>query len=96
MHSTRLRPLGGIDNPLEMEKDICNIISKYSPDYVKSRVLRGPGDAALVAVSNVADKAQGVMAGPVELGSVRRGPPGDGPWDGRISLKREEGGGGLR
>ncbi|PNW74014.1 hypothetical protein CHLRE_13g581850v5 [Chlamydomonas reinhardtii] len=48
--STRLRPLGGIDNPLEMEKDICNIISKYSPDYVKSRVLRGPGDAALVAL----------------------------------------------
>ncbi|KAG2497142.1 hypothetical protein HYH03_004733 [Edaphochlamys debaryana] len=43
-----LRPLGGRleDNPLEMEKDVCNIISKYSPDYVKSRVLRGPGDAA--------------------------------------------------
>ncbi|KXZ42117.1 hypothetical protein GPECTOR_201g367 [Gonium pectorale] len=43
---SRLRPLGRLDdNPLDMERDICNIISKYTPEYVKSRVLRGPVDA---------------------------------------------------
>ncbi|EFJ50264.1 hypothetical protein VOLCADRAFT_89206 [Volvox carteri f. nagariensis] len=45
---SRLRPLGRVDdNPLDMERDICNIISKYSPEYVKSRVLRGPADAVM-------------------------------------------------
>lgn len=29
-----------------MDRDVCNIISKYTPEYVRSRVLRGPVDAA--------------------------------------------------
>ncbi len=38
-----------------MDRDVCNIISKYTPEYVRSRVLRGPVDAAQCLVSSVRD-----------------------------------------
>ncbi|GLI61835.1 hypothetical protein VaNZ11_004341 [Volvox africanus] len=45
---SRLRPLGRVDDsPLDIDRDTCNIISKYTPEYVKNRVLRGPGDAVM-------------------------------------------------
>lgn len=48
---SRLKPLGQVDDrSLDSDRDTCNIITKYSPDYVKSRVLRGPGDALLCMV----------------------------------------------
>jgi hypothetical protein len=33
---------------LEDEKQMCNLISKYSPEYVRSRALESPGDALAV------------------------------------------------
>lgn len=36
---------------LESEKQMCNLISKYSPQYVRSRALETPGDAFAVLVS---------------------------------------------
>lgn len=34
-----------------LARDVCNIISKYSPQYVRNRVLKGPGDYLQVLVS---------------------------------------------
>jgi len=31
-----------------MDRDVCNIISKYSPEFVKSKVMKTPADAMLV------------------------------------------------
>lgn len=36
---------------LESEKQMCNLISKYSPEYVRSRALETPQDAFAVLVS---------------------------------------------
>lgn len=36
---------------LESEKQMCNLISKYSPEYVRSRALETPQDALAVLVS---------------------------------------------
>ena len=35
---------------LESEREMCNLLSKYSPGYVRSRVLKTPGDATMVLV----------------------------------------------
>ena len=37
---------------LDSEREMCNLISKYSPQYVRSRVLQTPGDAFLVLVGD--------------------------------------------
>lgn len=37
---------------LESEKQMCNLISKYSPEYVRSRALETPGEAFTVLVSS--------------------------------------------
>jgi hypothetical protein len=50
---SRLRPLGRVDDTaldVELDRDTCNIITKYSPEYVKNRVLRTPTDAVLCLV----------------------------------------------
>jgi hypothetical protein len=36
---------------LETEREMCNLLSKYSPEYVRSRVLKTPGDTIMVLVS---------------------------------------------
>lgn len=38
---------------LETEKQMCNLISKYSPEYVRSKALETPQDAMMVLVSTV-------------------------------------------
>lgn len=37
---------------LESEKQMCNLISKYTPQYVRSRALQTPMDALAVLVSS--------------------------------------------
>jgi hypothetical protein len=37
---------------LESEKQMCSLISKYSPEYVRSRALESPGNALAVLVSS--------------------------------------------
>jgi hypothetical protein len=41
---------------LESEKQMCNLISKYSPEYVRSRALESPKDAFAVLVSRIKPK----------------------------------------
>ena len=36
---------------LSMDRNLCGLTSKYSPEFVRSRVLRTPGDAFQVLVS---------------------------------------------
>jgi hypothetical protein len=48
---------------LESEKQMCNLISKYSPEYVRSRALESPADAFAVLVSSCCVCQHGVLAG---------------------------------
>ena len=34
-----------------MEQGVCNIVTRYSPEYVRRRVMRNPSDAVAVLVS---------------------------------------------
>ena len=36
---------------LSSERDVCVLTSSYTPQYVRSRVLKTPGDALMVLVS---------------------------------------------
>lgn len=46
-----LRDRGRELEQLEMEQEYCNITSKYSPEYVRKRTLKGPVEAMKVLVS---------------------------------------------
>ncbi len=43
---------------ISMERDVCNLTSKYSPEYVRNSVLRGPKDWIAIGVSGEEDAAR--------------------------------------
>lgn len=43
----RARDRGALED-LEYDKDVCNIVSRYSPQYVRSRALSSPADSFMV------------------------------------------------
>jgi hypothetical protein len=43
---------------LETEKQMCNLISKYTPEYVRSRALESPGAAVAVMVRSCCSLSQ--------------------------------------
>lgn len=52
---------------LESEKQMCNLISKYSPEYVRSRALESPKDAFAVLVSRIKPQHTQLSAQPASL-----------------------------
>ena len=38
---------------LNMDRQVCNIVTRYSPQYVRKRVLRTAKDTLMVAVSRL-------------------------------------------